>query len=183
MTAKIELNQEALKQALDKAEAMLHDGYIDGLSANDMIDDVIKGSIQRYLAALPKAEGVTAKESWLDDEKNAIYADEIAAVHPTVTGDHTTYTEAMDLIKDRRSKYALVDLINWLLVKNKPKAKAAQGNEGLFEAVKYWYDTRQAFLDAENKISNPNWRELLNACSKGEHQLAKAYLRPSGSEK
>ena len=39
----------------------------------------------------------------------------------------------------------------------------------LEKAALEWYDKRQAFLDVENAP-----RDLLNACSDGEHNLAKA---------
>lgn len=35
--------------------------------------------------------------------------------HPTVTGNHGIYMEAMRMVGAKRSKGALVDLVNWLL--------------------------------------------------------------------
>lgn len=61
---------------------------------------------------------IIIKGKWEDDEENAPFAKDIHAAHPTVTGNHATYSEAMSLVEFRRSKYALIDLVNWLLVKN-----------------------------------------------------------------
>jgi hypothetical protein len=40
---------------------------------------------------------------------------QIKAVFPTKTGDHDLYMEALRLVNAKRSKYGLVDLVNWLL--------------------------------------------------------------------
>lgn len=41
--------------------------------------------------------------------------DAIKAAHPTRTGRHDLYAEAMRLVGARRSKGGLVELVNWLL--------------------------------------------------------------------
>jgi len=43
---------------------------------------------------------------------------EIEAAHPLHTGRHDLYAEAMRLVGAKRSKGALVELVNWLLYKN-----------------------------------------------------------------
>lgn len=45
--------------------------------------------------------------------------EKIDAVHPTRSGRHDLYTEAMRLVGARRSKRGLVDLVNWLLHQRK----------------------------------------------------------------
>lgn len=65
----------------------------------------------------------------MDDEwgDTAIPEDaEIADAHPTKTGRHDLYTEAMRLVGAKRSKGALVDLTNWLLhiVHETPRSQA-----------------------------------------------------------
>jgi hypothetical protein len=51
--------------------------------------------------------------------------DAIQAAFPTRSGDHRMYAEAMRLVGARRSKGALVALVNWLLVeRDKPTATA-----------------------------------------------------------
>jgi hypothetical protein len=44
------------------------------------------------------------------------WSERIAAVHPTLTGDHATYAKAMEMVGNRHSKGALVELVNWLLL-------------------------------------------------------------------
>ncbi len=44
----------------------------------------------------------------------------------------------------------------------------------LEKAALDWFDKRQTFLDAEDKAGTPEFRTLLNECSKGEHALADA---------
>ncbi|HMI85954.1 MAG TPA: hypothetical protein VK550_17775, partial [Polyangiaceae bacterium] len=41
--------------------------------------------------------------------------DDIGAAHPTRTGRHDLYAEAMRMVGAKQSKQALVDLVNWLL--------------------------------------------------------------------
>lgn len=43
------------------------------------------------------------------------WSDRIAAAHPMETGDHDTYGRAMEMVGNRHSKAALVELVNWLL--------------------------------------------------------------------
>lgn len=51
--------------------------------------------------------------------------DAIRAAFPTRTGDHSTYAEAMRLVGAKRSKGALVSLVNWLLVERTRQREAA----------------------------------------------------------
>jgi hypothetical protein len=55
-------------------------------------------------------------ERW--DDKPIPQDKEIKAYHPTRTGRHEVYADAMALVGAKRSKYALVELVNWLLAKN-----------------------------------------------------------------
>jgi hypothetical protein len=52
--------------------------------------------------------------SWSDDEPIAEDV-QIAAAHPLETDRHDLYNEAMRLVGAKRSKGALVELVNWLL--------------------------------------------------------------------
>lgn len=49
----------------------------------------------------------------------------IKAAHPTRSGQHETYQEAMRLVGAKRSKGALVELVNWLLVEARAGWKTA----------------------------------------------------------
>lgn len=76
----------------------------------------------------------------LSDELNALFPvkedywvdrplpedEAIAAAHPLRTGRHDLYKEAMRLVGAKHSKYALVDLINWLLSRIPDAAKTTQ---------------------------------------------------------
>lgn len=52
---------------------------------------------------------------WTDEDKPLPEDEAIRAAHPTRTSEHQRYAEAMRLVGAKRSKYALVDLVNWLL--------------------------------------------------------------------
>lgn len=41
----------------------------------------------------------------------------IDAAHPVRSGRHDTYAEAMRLVGAKHSKYALIELVNWLLIR------------------------------------------------------------------
>ena len=70
----------------------------------------------------------------------------IAEAHPMATGDHSTYMEAVRLVGAKRSKYALVDLVNWLLVEKK---KATQTER---ERIAKRLEGRAAALNRDGKV-------------------------------
>jgi len=51
---------------------------------------------------------------WLDREDE--HTEAINAVHPLRTGNHALRATANEMVGNRHSKGALVDLVNWLLV-------------------------------------------------------------------
>ena len=53
--------------------------------------------------------------SWSDEDQSLPEDEQIQAAFPMETGDHKSYEEAMRLVGAKRSKAALVDLVNWLL--------------------------------------------------------------------
>lgn len=59
------------------------------------------------------AETESSEDAWTD--KPIPEDDAIRAAHPTRTGRHDLYAEAMRLVGAKHSKGALVDLVNWLL--------------------------------------------------------------------
>lgn len=71
------------------------------------------------LKAILKAQ----RELWADgtnpDDRPLPEDAAIDAAHPMETGEHELYTEALRMVGAKRSKYALVDLVNWLLLKVK----------------------------------------------------------------
>ena len=53
-------------------------------------------------------------------DKDDQFTSRVFAAHPLVSEDedrHARYGLAMEMIHSRHSKYALVDLVNWLLTK------------------------------------------------------------------
>lgn len=50
-----------------------------------------------------------------DGDKDDEYTAKIKAAHPMNTKDHETYRKACDMVHNRHSKHALIDLVNWLL--------------------------------------------------------------------
>lgn len=68
-----------------------------------------------YFPARPKEEDRT---SWGD--KADQFTARVHDAHPVISKDadrHARYALAMEMIHSRQSKYALVDLVNWLLTK------------------------------------------------------------------
>jgi hypothetical protein len=56
------------------------------------------------------------KNMWPTEEDKPLPEDaQISDAHPLRTNDHKTYAEAVRLVSAKHSKYALVDLVNWLL--------------------------------------------------------------------
>ena len=63
----------------------------------------------------------TLKElsEWSDEDEAIKEDDDIKRFHPLNTKDFDTYNEALRMVSAKRSKYALVDLVNYLLVRIK----------------------------------------------------------------
>lgn len=66
------------------------------------------------LEALKEADKTRLANVW-DSDKPLPEDDAIRAAHPTQSKNHARYAEAMRLVGAKHSKYALVDLVNWLL--------------------------------------------------------------------
>ena len=56
---------------------------------------------------------IEPREDWADVEDE--WSDRIKSAHPTRSGSHADYATAMRMVGARRSKGALVELVNWLL--------------------------------------------------------------------
>lgn len=61
-----------------------------------------------------------AENRWGDEDDG--WSREIDAAHPMRSGSHEEYGIAMQMVGHRRSKHALVRLVNWLLVRLKRAA-------------------------------------------------------------
>lgn len=66
-------------------------------------------------AAPPAAQPDDAREWQNEDDIDDEHTAAIAAAHPMETQAYDTYSVALKMVGNRRSKYALVDLVNWLL--------------------------------------------------------------------
>jgi hypothetical protein len=58
---------------------------------------------------------MSTNSNWTDDDKPIPEDDAIKQAHPVRSGRHDLYAEAQRLVSAKRSKYALVELVNWLL--------------------------------------------------------------------
>ena len=62
-----------------------------------------------------KAQLAEARAWSSEDDRGLPEEEAIRNAHPLRTGRHDIYKRAMDLVRPRHSKFALVDLVNWLL--------------------------------------------------------------------
>lgn len=58
---------------------------------------------------------------WSEEDREDQHTKAIEAAHPLKTGDHRRYARALQMVGNRRGKYALVDLVNWLLMRAEEK--------------------------------------------------------------
>lgn len=76
-----------------------------------------------------------AETSWEDRDDDMSAA--ILASHPVNSSSYDTYQQAMELVSNRRSKSALVNLVNHLLVEADVPAPAVEGwRDGVVEAAR-----------------------------------------------
>lgn len=62
----------------------------------------------------------SAADEPMSEQDQPIPEDEkIRAAFPTRSGDHETYAEAMRMVGAKHSKQALIELVNWLLMRAK----------------------------------------------------------------
>lgn len=94
----------------------------------DLRDDALQAA-RDYFAEHPEER--EPQSEWDDDEDVPLPEDDaIAAAHPTRTGRHDLYAEALRLVGARHSKGGLVDLVNWLLAdREAERAKLAAVGE------------------------------------------------------
>ena len=123
----------ALEKRIKELEDQLHEpGYVDALRG--ACEDVAKlvprewvlareaeGHDYGQLEALPDLmkDYLASLTAWSEDDKPLPEDDKIHAAHPTRSGEHTLYAEAFRMVGAKRSKFALVDLVHWLLVRLK----------------------------------------------------------------
>lgn len=76
---------------------------------------LVVGGPTRCGRCATEARGEAKALEWDEDDLPLPEDNEIRAAHPTRTGRHDLYAEAMRLVGAKRSKGALVDLVVWLL--------------------------------------------------------------------
>ena len=79
-----------------------------------MNDKMVILNAHMEITELKKALQVAT--SWTKDDKPIPEDEAIWKAHPLMDGANKTYLEALRMIGAKRSKYALVDLVNWLLL-------------------------------------------------------------------
>jgi hypothetical protein len=72
---------------------------------------------QAITAALTRLDFCSGDDLNIWDDKPDEWTPEIEEAFPTRSGSHEAYATAMRMVGSRRSKGALVALVNWLLVR------------------------------------------------------------------
>lgn len=110
---------DALRAACEKASAVVPKWFREKYAA--------EGDSYDQLEALPHllARYTSDLLNWSEDDDGLPEDTEIHAAHPAESNSHDTYMEAFRMVGAKRSKFALVDLVNWLLV----RLKASEGSK------------------------------------------------------
>lgn len=147
----------------NRANLLVRAGYIFGAAtragSGDDRDQLLR--VHRSLLAFYDYLAMTYTEQQWEEDSNLPEAEQIAAVTSMRTGRHDLQAEAERLVGARKSKAALVRLVNWLLHRIETKAKE---NERLRLAL------RQIAEDTEGGAEE--WRL---ACD--PYELARLALR------
>lgn len=119
----------ALEKRIRDLERQLHEpGYVDALreaceGVAALVPKEFRKQLQNeeldQLEALPDLIGkyITSLTEWSEDDKALPEDEKIHAAHPTRSGEHKLYAEAFRMVGAKRSKFALVDLVHWLLTR------------------------------------------------------------------
>lgn len=124
-----------------RTEEVIDAGYVKDIGLDDL-EHYMKSAgrlatharqLERELAAAnERAEKTLA---WTAEDKPLPEDAEIHAHHPVVNGSHKTYEEALRMVGAKRSKGALVDLVNWLLQRAEAAERRAEANEKKLSAL------------------------------------------------
>ena len=99
-------------------------------------------SLQRRIADLEKQ--LAEAHEWTVDDQAIPEDDAIHAAHPLQTDRHDLYTEAMRIVGAKRSKAALVDVVNWLLFRGAEKDKEVERMRPVLEAAGKMYRGKES---------------------------------------
>lgn len=116
-----------------QAAKYIREHGVSGLGRYDR--NQIADLLERTEAARTAAEDLVRQlEQWADSDKPLPEDDAILAAHPLQSGRHDCHAEAMRLVGAKRSKFALVALVNWRLAQ---LAAERERSAKLIEALKY----------------------------------------------
>lgn len=117
--------RDALPPAPEDGETPRTDAVWKIRTLKDRTDDnafILSVNLERELqTTLRENAGLKEKLAqipiWTDDDKPLAEEADIVAAHPTNSGSDETFVEALRMVGAKRSKYGLVALVNWLLVR------------------------------------------------------------------
>jgi len=75
------------------------------------------------------------KFAWDEDDRGLPEDSAIHAAHPVRSGAHDRYMDAARMVGAKRSKYALIDLVNWLMSERDAAVKRAEEAEAKLMGV------------------------------------------------
>lgn len=105
--------------------------------------------------------------------------DEIRGAHPNVSGEHETWGEAMRLVGAKRSKGALVGLVNWLLVERKRLQDQQHADFVRLSKLVFPFDKTHPATDTSAIMMNV---ELLAECGDCDERAAYRYCEKCAPE-
>jgi hypothetical protein len=120
------VERDKARKRVEQLEEQLHEpGYVDALrTACEKTAALIPNEFRQNedldaVEALPDLVGkyIASLTEWSEDDDPIPEDKLILAAHPTRSGHHKLYAEAFRMVGAKRSKFALVDLVNWLLVR------------------------------------------------------------------
>lgn len=101
---------DALRGACEGVRALIPEEFWNKLNEDEDYDQIeaLPDAMRKYIESLTQ---------WSEEDKPLPEDAKIEAAHPTRSGEHKLYAEAVRMVGAKRSKYALVDLVNWLLLR------------------------------------------------------------------
>jgi hypothetical protein len=102
--------------------------YLLHSTANIQYANQCAGVLYQEILNLVKKE--TEARSWAEEDLPLPEDEQIEAAHPLITGRGDLYVEAERMVHAKRSKYALVDLVNWLLARIDNMDSGFRRNDG-----------------------------------------------------
>jgi hypothetical protein len=101
---------DALRGVCEELVKIIPDEFWEKLNEAEEFDqlEALPDAMRRYIDSL---------KQWTKEDQPLPEDSKIEATHPTKTNEHQVYAEALRLVGAKRSKYALVDLVNWLLIR------------------------------------------------------------------